>query len=74
MSEKFFDSNNLDAWAKAAAKQSPGGDVGNLVWNTPEGLAVKALYSKADVAHLIVASPPATGTTCSEGGAISWAM
>ena len=43
MSEKFFDSNNLDAWEKAAAKQSPGGDVGNLVWNTPEGLAVKAL-------------------------------
>ena len=45
MSEKFFDSNNLDAWEKAAAKQSPGGDTGNLVWNTPEGLAVKALYT-----------------------------
>ena len=52
MSEKFFDSNNLDAWEKAAAKQSPGGDIGNLVWNTPEGLAVKALYTKADVAGL----------------------
>ncbi len=52
MSEKFFDSNNLDAWEKAAAKQSPGGDVGNLVWNTPEGLAVKALYTKADVEGL----------------------
>ena len=49
MSEKFFDSNNLDAWEKAAAKQSPGGDISNLVWNTPEGLAVKALYTKADV-------------------------
>ncbi len=49
MSEKFFDSNNLDAWEKAAAKQSPGGDVNNLVWNTPEGLKVKALYTKKDV-------------------------
>jgi methylmalonyl-CoA mutase len=36
MSEKFFDSNNLEAWEKAAAKQAPGGDVNNLVWNTPE--------------------------------------
>ncbi|HMT81293.1 MAG TPA: methylmalonyl-CoA mutase family protein, partial [Azonexus sp.] len=52
MSEKFFDSNNLDAWEKAAAKQSPGGDISNLVWNTPEGLAVKALYTKADVEGL----------------------
>ena len=52
MSEKFFDSNNLDAWEKAAAKHSPGGDVKNLNWNTPEGLAVKPLYTKADVADL----------------------
>ena len=52
MNEKFFDSSNLDAWEKLAAKQSPGGDVGNLVWNTPEGLAVKALYTKKDVDRL----------------------
>ena len=52
MSEKFFDSNNLDVWEKAAAKQSPGGDVNNLVWNTPEGLKVKALYTKKDVEQL----------------------
>jgi methylmalonyl-CoA mutase len=52
MSEKFLDSNNLDVWEKAAAKQSPGGDVNNLVWNTPEGLAVKALYTKKDVENL----------------------
>jgi methylmalonyl-CoA mutase len=55
MSEKFLDSNNLDAWEKAAARQSPGGDVGNLVWNTPEGLAVKALYTRADVDGLAFA-------------------
>ena len=52
MSEKVFDSNNLDAWEKAAAKHSPGGDVANLNWITPEGLAVKPLYTKADVANL----------------------
>ena len=52
MSEKVFDSNNLDAWEKSAAKHSPGGDVKNLNWNTPEGLSVKALYTKADVEGL----------------------
>ena len=56
MSEKFFDSNNLDVLGKAAAKQSPGGDVNNLVWNTPEGLAVKALRPKKDVEN--PGSPP----------------
>ncbi len=55
MSEKFFDSNNLDVWEKAAAKQSPGGDVNNLVWHTPEGLAVKALYTKKDIESLAFA-------------------
>jgi methylmalonyl-CoA mutase len=49
MSEKFFDSNNLEVWEKAAAKQAPGGDINNLVWHTPEGLQVKALYTKKDI-------------------------
>ena len=52
MSEKVFDSRNMDAWEKAAAKHSPGGDVKNLNWITPEGLAVKPLYTKADVEGL----------------------
>ncbi|UCV11509.1 methylmalonyl-CoA mutase [Dechloromonas denitrificans] len=52
MSEKFFDSNNLDAWEKAAAKHSPAGDVKNLNWITPEGLTVKPLYTKSDVENL----------------------
>jgi methylmalonyl-CoA mutase len=52
MSEKVFDSKNMDAWEKAAAKHSPGGDVKNLNWITPEGLAVKPLYTKADVEGL----------------------
>ena len=52
MTEKVSDSSNLDAWEKAAAKHSPGGDAKNLNWITPEGLAVKPLYTKADVAGL----------------------
>jgi methylmalonyl-CoA mutase len=42
----------LDAWAKAAAKSAPGGDVSSLNWHTPEGLVVKPLYTAADVAEL----------------------
>jgi methylmalonyl-CoA mutase len=52
MSDQFLNSDNLDAWEKAAAKQAPGGNVDNLVWKTPEGLAVKALYTKKDIDNL----------------------
>ncbi|MBS1190847.1 MAG: methylmalonyl-CoA mutase [Rhodocyclaceae bacterium] len=52
MSENFLNSSHLDAWEKAAAKQAPGGDVQKLSWATPEGLAVKPLYTKADVEGL----------------------
>ena len=52
MTEKFLNSNNLETWEKAASKHSPAGDVKNLKWDTPEGLAVKALYTKADLAGL----------------------
>ena len=48
----FPDSSNLDAWKKAAAKSAPGGDVENLNWTTSEGIVVKPLYTKADVADL----------------------
>lgn len=40
------------AWLKAAAKSAPGGDAANLDWKTPEGLTVKALYTRADVEGL----------------------
>jgi methylmalonyl-CoA mutase len=43
---------SMDAWAKAAAKAAPEGDVTKLNWQTPEGLTVKALYTKADTANL----------------------
>ena len=42
----------LEAWAKAAAKSAPEGDVSKLNWVTPEGLTVKALYTRADVEGL----------------------
>ena len=50
--EKFPDSSNLDAWKKAATKSAPGGNIDALNWNTSEGIAVKPLYTKADVADL----------------------
>ncbi|MFT3961505.1 methylmalonyl-CoA mutase [Propionivibrio sp.] len=48
----FPDSSNLDAWKKAATKSAPGGDVEKLNWHTSEGIVVKPLYTKADVADL----------------------
>jgi methylmalonyl-CoA mutase len=47
-----FQSATLDAWAKAAAKSAPGGNVEALNWVTPDGIAVKPLYTAADVAGL----------------------
>ncbi|MBP7136435.1 MAG: methylmalonyl-CoA mutase [Sphingomonadaceae bacterium] len=37
---------NIDAWTAAAAKEVKGKD---LTWHTPEGIAVKPLYTEADV-------------------------
>ena len=37
---------NLDAWKALSEKETKGRD---LVWNTPEGIAVKPLYTAADV-------------------------
>ncbi|MFC5302246.1 methylmalonyl-CoA mutase [Azospira restricta] len=48
----FFDSSNLEAWHKAAAKSAPGGAVDALNWVTPEGITVKPLYTKQDTAEL----------------------
>jgi len=42
----------LEAWHKAAAKSAPGGDVSALDWITPDGIAVKPLYTAADTAGL----------------------
>jgi len=47
-----FKSASLEAWAKAAAKSAPGGNVEALNWLTPDGIAVKPLYTAADTADL----------------------
>ena len=52
MSEKTLNSSNLDVWLKAAAKSAAGGDVTALNWNTPDGVAVKAMYTQKDLEGL----------------------
>jgi len=47
-----FQPADLDAWAKAAAKSAPGGDVNALNWLTPDGISVKPLYTAADTQDL----------------------
>ncbi len=47
-----FAAATLVMWQKAAAKSAPGGDVAALGWHTPEGIAVKPLYTAADIAAL----------------------
>ncbi len=42
----------LEAWAKAAQKSAPGGDLGALDWVTPDGIRVKPLYTAEDTAGL----------------------
>ena len=42
----------LEAWARAAAKSAPGGDIAALNWTTPDGIVVKPLYTAADTANL----------------------
>ncbi|MET3381585.1 methylmalonyl-CoA mutase [Variovorax paradoxus] len=50
--EPSFKPADLEAWAKAAAKSAPGGDVSALNWITPDGIAVKPLYTAADLQGL----------------------
>jgi methylmalonyl-CoA mutase len=47
-----FDRATLEQWHKAAAKSAPGGDVAALNWITPEGIAVKPLYTATDLQGL----------------------
>jgi methylmalonyl-CoA mutase len=47
-----FQFATLDAWAKAAAKSAPGGDVHALNWQTPDGISVKPLYTAQDTKDL----------------------
>ena len=51
-----FQTANLEAWAKAAAKSAPGGNVDALNWITPDGITVKPLYTAADTENLAYAN------------------
>jgi len=43
---------SLADWQREAAKSAPAGDVAKLAWVTPEGITVKALNTRADIADL----------------------
>ncbi|MEO7242976.1 MAG: methylmalonyl-CoA mutase [Variovorax sp.] len=43
---------SMDDWQKAAAKSAPNGVVDALNWITPDGIAVKPLYTAADLEGL----------------------
>ncbi|MAY68163.1 MAG: methylmalonyl-CoA mutase [Rhodospirillaceae bacterium] len=46
------DKNGMDEWAAAAAKELKGKSPDDLIWETPEGIAVKPLYTAADLEGL----------------------
>ncbi len=43
---------DLERWRELASKERKGASADDLVWHTPEGLDVKPLYTRADVAGL----------------------
>jgi methylmalonyl-CoA mutase len=47
-----FQSADLIAWAKSAAKSAPNGNVDALNWQTPDGITVKPLYTAEDTQNL----------------------
>ena len=46
------DKNGMDKWAAEAAKELKGKSPDDLIWQTPEGIAVKPLYTAADLEGL----------------------
>jgi methylmalonyl-CoA mutase len=46
------DSADLALWRQLASKDRKGANPDDLVWHTPEGIDVKPLYTRADVADL----------------------
>ena len=47
-----FPKRSLDDWTRLAADELKGEPADRLVWHTPEGIAVKPLYTAADLAAL----------------------
>jgi methylmalonyl-CoA mutase len=53
-------SDPLKQWAEAAARELKGRSLDSLTWTTPEGIAVKPLYTAADLEGLALAEVPGT--------------
>src|SRR6202167_6728019 len=47
-----FPRKSLDEWRARAEQELGGASVDKLVWHPPEGIAVKALYTEADLERL----------------------
>ena len=47
-----FPKPSMDDWRKQAEKMLKGGNPDDLVWQTPEGIAIKPLYTEADLEGL----------------------
>jgi len=47
-----FDKKNVQDWEKLAAKEIKKETTASLTWDTPEGIAVKPLYTQADLEKL----------------------
>ncbi|MFM7330477.1 MAG: methylmalonyl-CoA mutase [Brachymonas sp.] len=47
-----FKAASLADWEKAAQKSAPGGDLNALSWQTPDGIAVKPIYTAEDMKGL----------------------
>ena len=47
-----FPNKTLADWEKLAARELRERPVADLTWMTPEGIAVKPLYTAADLEHL----------------------
>ncbi len=52
MSRDHEGRRDLEAWRERARSELRGGDPDQLVWETPEGLRVKSLYTAADLEDL----------------------
>jgi methylmalonyl-CoA mutase len=51
-------SDPLKLWAEAAARELKGRSLDSLTWTTPEGIAIKPLYTAADLEGLALADVP----------------
>ena len=44
--------NNLEDWKKLVEKETKGKKVDDLIWQSPEGIPVKPLYTQADLTNV----------------------